>query len=189
MQADGRAEACEGERRRGRERKRERDARRTKSPLDRSLWLCSWLSRSGLFIHASMVLLSTVFLPRRFVPLFIEAYYFIATGLWMHSAHAVVRRGEFFFPPQVETTGQCCCDRCSCSRRNRATELVRTPKRKRRKITARNTPAIVEIRKYEYMLRYGHIFYFNVKKHFLISEIKVFALHQSIHIFFNQFTL
>lgn len=40
----------------------------------------------------------------RFVQLFIEAYYFIATGLWMHSAHAVVRQRRVVF--QVETAAR-----------------------------------------------------------------------------------
>lgn len=78
----------------GRRRRRRKDEWKERNSADHSLWLCSWLSRSSSFIHASTVP-SMVFLPCGFMPLFIEAYYFIATRLWMHFAHAVVQRKVF----------------------------------------------------------------------------------------------
>ena len=75
--------------------RKERTKGERENSADHSLWLCSWLSWSSSFVHASTLYPSMVFLPRGFVPLFIEPYYFIATRRWMHFAHAVVQRKVF----------------------------------------------------------------------------------------------
>lgn len=79
-----------------RERKRERrkDARNEES---------AWSQSMIMFLTFAVKPLHPCFhgspygVPSTSVPLFIEAYYFIATGLWMHSAHAVIRQRRGIF--------------------------------------------------------------------------------------------
>lgn len=79
-------------------------------------------------------------------------------------------------PSRNHCTGQCCCDLCSCNRRNRATGPARTSKQERRQFTARNTlAALIETQIPEVRSHFRFLI-INVKETFSMNNFCMWSL-------------